>query len=110
MRGNTRGREPLCEWPYPTKSVKLRRTTVDVDDGGVDAEELAVGEGDDAEGLVDFVKVDVLGLDVGALQRLGDRQRGGSGEPDGLCTTQEGRGGAGGCAEERAMRVKNTRG
>ena len=57
---------------------------VDVDLFGVDAEDLHVGEGDDGEGLVDLVEVDVLGLEAGVLDGLGDGEGGGDGEALGL--------------------------
>lgn len=40
------------------------------------AQELQVGERNDAESLVDLEGVNILNLDVGVLQRLGNRKRG----------------------------------
>lgn len=54
--------------------------TVEVDLLLADVEELHVGEGDDGEGLVDLVGVD-LGLgDAGVLEGLGDGESRGGGE------------------------------
>lgn len=57
---------------------------IDVDLAGVEVQELHVGEGNDGEGLVDLVKVNVLVGETGVLDSLGDGQGGSNGEALGL--------------------------
>lgn len=58
--------------------------TIDVDLFGIKTQELDVGEGNDGEGLVDLVKVNVLVGQAGVLDSLGDGQGRRNGEALGL--------------------------
>lgn len=59
-------------------------SSVHVDLGGVQIQQLGVGQTNHREGLVELVKVNVLGLEASSLQSHGDSQSGGSGELDGF--------------------------
>ena len=49
---------------------------VDVDAGGVEAEELVVDDGDDGEGFVDLVEIDLVLAELGAGEGARWRRRG----------------------------------
>lgn len=58
-------------------------STVDVDLGGVEAEDLLGGADDDREGLVDLVERDVLGQEPGVLESERNGDGGSDREVDG---------------------------